>query len=170
MGRSHPSFLVVPGAWHQPEAYEKLVTSLETAGYSAHATSLPSCDTQDPENATCSADAEAVRKAILRSIDAGGNDLVVVCHSYGGIPGGGAAYGLNKTARAKDGKEGGVIGLIYLAGFVVLENSSLLDTMGGQHAPYVDPHQVITSTKQDDCCLLLVYRLMSLAIPQSEHD
>lgn len=146
MVHPHPSFLVVPGAWHQPEAYEKLVTSLRNAGYSANAISLPSCNAQDPQNATCSADAEAVRIEILRSIDAGGEDLVVVCHSYGGIPGGGAAYGLSKTARGKDGKEGGVIGLIYVSGFVVPEKTSLLETMGGQHAPYVDSNQVITSS------------------------
>ena len=145
MVQPQPSFLVVPGAWHQPEAYEKLVKSLRNAGYSANATSLPSCNAQDPQNATCSADAEALREEILRSIDAG-KDLVVICHSYGGIPGGGAAYGLSKTARAKDRKEGGVIGLIYISGFVVSEKTSLLETMGGQHAPYVDADQVITSS------------------------
>ena len=152
MVQPHPSFLIVPGAWHQPKAYEKLVTSLRNAGYSTDVASLPSCNTQDPEKATCSADAEAVRKEILRSIDAGGKDLVVVCHSYGGIPGGGAAYGLSKAARARDGKEGGVMGLIYVAGFVVHERSSLLETLGGQHAPYVDTHTVITSSSQHDCC------------------
>ena len=143
----HPSFLVVPGGWHQPEAYEKLVKSLNKAGYSAKVTSLPSCDTQDPQNATCTADAKAVRKEILRSIDDGENDLVVVCHSYGGVPGGGAAYGLSKTARAKEKKKGGVVGLIYVAGLVVSENTSLLETMGGQHAPYVDENQVLNSSK-----------------------
>ena len=146
MVHPHPSFLIIPGAWHQPEAYEKLVTSLRNAGYSANVTSLPSCNAQDPQNATCSADAEAVRKEILGSIDADGKDLVVVCHSYGGIPGGGAAYGLSKTARGKDRKEGGVIGLIYVSGIIVSEKTSLLKTIGGQHAPYVEPHQVITSS------------------------
>lgn len=141
MAQPHPSILVVPGAWHQPAAYEKLVTSLRNSGYSTTVTNLPSCNAPDPQNATCSADAEAVRQEILLSIDADGKYLVVVCHSYGGIPGGGAAYGLSKTARATDGKEGGVLGLIYVSGFVVAEKSSLLETLGGQHAPYVDPHQ-----------------------------
>lgn len=142
MATSHPSFVVVPGAWHQPEAYEKLVTSLRKAGYSAVVISLPSCNAQNPQKATCSADAEAVRKQILHSMDADGKYIVIVCHSYGGIPGGGAAFGLSKTARARQGKKGGVTGLVYVAGFVVPETSSLLDIMGGKHAQYLDPIQV----------------------------
>lgn len=142
MASFRPSFVIVPGAWHQPEIYQKLVTHLNKAGYSAVVTSLPSCNTEDPQQATCSADAEAVRKRILQLMDANGKDVVVVCHSYGGIPGGGAAYGLSKLSRAKEGKKGGVTGLIYISGFVVPERSSLLEIMGGQHAPYLDPDQV----------------------------
>lgn len=142
MASLQPHFLVVPGAWHQPEAYEKFVALLRKAGYSAAVVSLPSCNTKDPQEATCLADAEAVRKEIFSSMEVDGKDVVVVCHSYGGIPGGGAAYGLSKVARAKTGKKGGVTGLVYVSGFVVPEGSSLLETMGGNHAPYVDPNQV----------------------------
>ncbi len=142
MAGSRPSFLIVPGAWHQPEAYETLVTSLRKAGYSAVISSLPSCDPHDPQKATCLADAEAIRKQILQLLEVEGNDVIVVCHSYGGIPGGGATSGLSKIARTKEGNQGGVIGLVYVSGFVVPEGSSLLITLGGKHAPYVDPDQV----------------------------
>lgn len=104
--------------------------------------SLPSCDTHAPQTSSCSADAEAVRKQILNLIDAEGKDVVVLCHSYGGIPAGGAASGLSKRARVKDGKKGGVIGLVYMSDFVVPAKSSLLEMMGGKHAPYVNPDQV----------------------------
>lgn len=144
MAGSHPSFLIVPGAWHQPEAYGTLVTSLRKAGYSAIVSSLPSCDPQDPQKATCSADAEAIRKQILQLLEDEGKHVIVVCHSYGGIPGGGAALGLSKIARAKEGKQGGVTGLVFVSGFVVPEGSSLLITLGGKHAPYVDPDQVLS--------------------------
>ena len=142
MTSSHQSFLIVPGAWHQPEMYEKLVTLLQEAGYSALVGSLPSCDAQDPQDVTCSKDAEAVREHLIRSMETDGKDVVVVCHSYGGIPGAGAAHGLSKIARAKGEKKGSVIGLIYVSGFVVPEKSSLLDIMGGKHAPYVGADQV----------------------------
>ena len=135
-------FVVVPGAWHQPEAYEKLVNALKSLGHSALVPSLPSCDAEDPQEATCSADAGAIRKQILHLIDTVDKDIVVVAHSYGGIPAGGAARGLSKMARAKEGKKGGVIGLVYVAGFIVPENSNLVEIMGGRHAPYVEHDQV----------------------------
>ena len=138
-------FVIVPGAWHQPEAYEKLVNALRSLGHSTVVPRLPSCDAPEPQKATCSADAEAVRSQILESIDTVDKDIVVVAHSYGGIPAGGAAYGLGKVARAKEGKKGGLIGLVYVSGFIVPGNLSLLDIMGGTHAPYVEPNQVITS-------------------------
>lgn len=106
-------------------------------------TSLPSCDARDPQSVTCATDAEAVRERIVRSMEMDGRDVVVVCHSYGGVPGGGAAYGLSKSARAKEGKKGGVVGLIYVCGFVVPEGSSLLGMLGGKHAPCVAVDQVL---------------------------
>lgn len=143
---SHPSFVLVPGAFHQPLLYEKLVTLLKSAGYPVSVASLPSCDAQNPQNVTCATDAEAIRKQIVHSMEADGKDVVVVCHSYGGIPGGGAACGLGKVARAKDGKKGGVVGLVYVCSFVVPEGSSLLEILGGKHAPYVDVDKVPISS------------------------
>ena len=142
MASSHPTFVIVPGAWHPPAAFEKLLTHLKNAGYQASIPSLPSCDTSEPKIASCSSDAEAVRKQILALIETEGKDVVVVCFSYGGIPGGGAASGLSKGARIKEGKKGGIIGLAYISGFVVPENLSVLEMMGGKHAPYVNENQV----------------------------
>ena len=146
MASSNLSFLIVTGAFHQPEMYEKTVTLLKKAGYSSVVPSLPSCDAQDPHKVNCLTDAEAVRKHIVHSIETDEKDIVIVCHSYGGIPGGGAAYGLSKIARAKEGKKGGVIGLIYVSGFIAQEKTSLLQIMGGKHAPYVDTDQVPISS------------------------
>ena len=63
--------------------------------------------------------------------------MILVAHSYGGIPAGGAAYGLSKYAREKDGRKGGIVGLVYMSAFVVPEGLSLLDYFGGKHAPYL---------------------------------
>ena len=137
-----PSFLIISGAWHVPSLYSSLITLLGKSGYSASVPSLPSCDAQHPRNATCSTDAEAIRRQIIDLIEPDGKDVVLVCHSYGGVPGGAAAYGLSKVARAREGKKGGVIGLIYMCGFLITEGSSLLGTLGGKHAPCVVENQV----------------------------
>ncbi|KAL8737028.1 MAG: hypothetical protein Q9181_002092 [Wetmoreana brouardii] len=141
MATSLPSIVIVPGAWHQPSAYEKFIASLESQGYAATATSLPSCDSQEPLTVSCSTDATAVRTHILSQLDDEGKDVILICHSYGGIPGAGGASGLSKRARVQEGKKTGVVGLVYVTGFVVPEKSSLLDIMGGKHAPYVNTDQ-----------------------------
>ena len=148
MATSQPAIVIVPGAWHQPSAYGKLVTALESKGYTAVATSLPSCNADEPLKASCSTDAAAVRSQVLSLLDNENKDVILLCHSYGGIPGGGAASGLSKRARRQDGKESGILGLVYLTAFLVPEKSSLLEAMGGKHAPYVIPDQVRVPSTQ----------------------
>ncbi|KAL8726562.1 MAG: hypothetical protein Q9181_005999 [Wetmoreana brouardii] len=141
MATSEPSIIIVPGAWHQPSAYEKFVTCLKSEGYMVTCISLPSCNANEPLTVSCSTDAAAVRTHILSLLDNKGRDVILVCHSYGGIPGAGAATGLSKRARVQEGKKTGVLGLVYVCGFVVPETSSLLETIGGKHAPYVNTDQ-----------------------------
>ncbi|KFY15305.1 hypothetical protein V492_02086, partial [Pseudogymnoascus sp. VKM F-4246] len=91
-------------------------------------------------DATCTADALSLRVQLLPLLEEG-KDVVVVCHSYGGIPAGGAARGLAKKEREARDEKGGVLGLIYLTSFVVPEGVSLVQFLGGQHAPYVQQNQ-----------------------------
>ena len=142
MSRFHPAFIIVPGAWHPPECYSDLITTLQEAGYSAIAINLPSLDTKSPETTSCSLDAEVIRAQILLLTDDQRKDVVVVCHSYGGIPGGGAAHGLSKHTRYREGKEGGVVGLVYLAAFVLPEGPGLYIVNGRKHFSLVIENQV----------------------------
>ncbi|KAL8705653.1 MAG: hypothetical protein Q9201_001251 [Fulgogasparrea decipioides] len=156
---SEPSIIIVPGAWHQLSAYEKFITSLESEGYTATSISLPSCNANEPRTASCSTDAAAVRTHILSLLDNEGKDVILVCHSYGGFPGAGAASGLSKRARVQKGKKTGVLGLVYVCSFVVPEKSSLLETIGGKHAPYVNTDQVGDLSRQlrtsHDLCVVV---------------
>ena len=49
------------------------------------------------------------------------NDVVLVMHSYGGCAGSAGVAGLSKAARTADGKQGGIIGLIFMCGFIAHE-------------------------------------------------
>ena len=99
-----PTFIVVPGAWHSATHYDALIRQLRSAGHPVLMISLPGLNAIEPSTATCRADAEAIRRQLLPLIEKEGKDLVVVSHSYGGIPGGGAAHALSKCARTKNGK------------------------------------------------------------------
>lgn len=142
MSTPKPTLFLVPGAWHPNTCFAPLSAQLTAAGFPIHLASLASLNPISPAtNATCSADVLALQAQLLPIIDKG-IEVVVVCHSYGGIPGGGAAAGLSKKDRAARNEKGGVLGLIYLTSFVVPEGVSLVQFLGGQHAPYVQQNQV----------------------------
>ena len=140
-----PTILIVPGGWHSASVYSHFAAQLESLGYPTATTSLPSVNSTSPQNATCAKDSNALRKEILSLIETDEKDVVILAHSYGGVPAGGAAHGLSKTARHD--KKGGVLGLIFMSAFVVPEGISLLDYLGGKHAHYCVVDQVSTITQ-----------------------
>ena len=142
MAQPSPSVLIVPGAWHQIEAYQSFISHLHDAGYAVSFVRLPSFDTDKPRETSCSVDAEAVRVQILDLIDKEAKDVLVVAHSYGGVPASGAISGLSKVARLKEGRKGGVIGIVYITAFVALEGTCVLDILGGEWPPFIIPDKV----------------------------
>jgi pimeloyl-ACP methyl ester carboxylesterase len=75
-----PSLLLVPGAWHKPEHLHLLVDEL--SGIDVHTMALPSIGDDPAALGDMYADAEAIAAA-AKAID---RPVVVVAHSYGGIP------------------------------------------------------------------------------------
>ncbi|KAL8747124.1 MAG: hypothetical protein Q9190_000947 [Brigantiaea leucoxantha] len=145
---SKPTCVIVPGAWHPESAYLDVSTHLQDAGYPVVVARLPSLNPDNPSASTCAVDGDAVRDILLSLID-DGKDIFLLNHSYGGVPGGAAAHGLSKAEVERQGKKGGVLGLVYMSSFVVPENLSLLDYLGGQHPPYLQKNQ----PSQDLCTI-----------------
>ena len=61
--------------------------------------------------------------------DTGGNDVVLVMHSSGAVSGCQAIASLERTRRMKEGKKGGVVGLVLIGGLLANEGESLASTM-----------------------------------------
>jgi hypothetical protein len=59
-----------------------------------------------------------------------GKDIVLVMHSYGGIPATESAHGLAKKDREAAGKKGGIVALLYVAALLVQPVMSLGSTLG----------------------------------------
>jgi pimeloyl-ACP methyl ester carboxylesterase len=127
---SKPAIVVVPGAWHSPEHFAPTTELLEKAGYSVHGVHLPSVRDEAPFPASHHADSEAIRATILQALDDEGRDVLLVMHSYGGIPGTDACKGLGKEDRGNDGKTTGIVGLVYIASFVAQVGQSLATARG----------------------------------------
>ena len=132
-----PTIVIVPGAWHPATLYSDLASQFQTAGYGTIVASHPSLDSKIPETATCQQDTESLRQLCTSLIQEENANILLVCHSYGGIPGGGAASGLSKADRLHEGKSGGIIGLVYLSACIVPKGIPLTEHMGGKLAPYV---------------------------------
>lgn len=125
---SKPVFILSPGAWHTSEVYNKLVPHLEAKGHRTVLHDWPSI-TQAPLT-SFDEDIQAIRTTVLREADAG-NDVVIVAHSWSGSPVNSSVADLSKAERAKQGKPGGIVKLVFLCAFVVSEGVSLLGAMGG---------------------------------------
>lgn len=135
---SKPTIIFVPGAWHRAETWHKLTTLLEEHQYKCFSLSLPS--TKSDPAASLKDDIDATREVIQAETTIG-HDVVVVMHSYGGIPGQSAIKGItrpkgqDKTTASTTGKSGCVIGLIIIASGFVVPAKSFIDAMGGTPPP-----------------------------------
>ncbi|KAH8589280.1 hypothetical protein B0O99DRAFT_746179 [Bisporella sp. PMI_857] len=133
---SRPTFLILPGGSQNPSHYAYLLHLLQVAGHPTCSALLPS---MGGINATAQDDADYIRNSlILPILDIEQHDVILVMHSYSGIPGSAAAAGLGKKARAKEGKNG-VLGQIFLASLLVKggDGSSMVDAFGGKLPPHI---------------------------------
>ncbi|KAG0647787.1 hypothetical protein D0Z07_6870 [Hyphodiscus hymeniophilus] len=127
-----PTLILVPGAWHGPNTWDKVTALLEAQQYKCITVDLPSANS-DP-SATLLDDVNAVRGPIVTETEQG-RDVVVVVHSYGGFVGPSAIKGLT---RPKDGsssktQSGHVIGLAYISSGFAPTGVAFLEALGGNH-------------------------------------
>jgi len=131
------TILLVPGAWITPAAYQPFLQALHDEGYDARCASYPSLDPKDPTNLDVQADTEAIAAVLRPIVEEEEKEVLLVLHSYAGMPGAAAAVGLSRSQRAKEGKAGGVVGLSFIGAFVVPEGLSCAGLQGGNLPPWI---------------------------------
>ncbi|KAH7042247.1 Alpha/beta hydrolase fold-1 [Macrophomina phaseolina] len=118
-----PTVVLVPGAWHDEYAYHKLVPDLERRGYATLAVRNPSLG-QSTREGLIEEDAAHLRTVVDRLL-ADGKEVIVVAHSYAGS--------VLSSALAdyawKEGENGHVLGLVYIAAFLLPEGKNLASIM-----------------------------------------
>lgn len=123
---SKPTFVCVHGAWHSPKCFDQIRTILSARAYDCICPSLPSTGGKSyPPNYDFAEDVTAIRAPIIELVK--DKDVIVILHSYSGIPGGQALEGLDKESCSAKGLSGGVTRIIYIVAFLVPE--------GFQHSP-----------------------------------
>jgi pimeloyl-ACP methyl ester carboxylesterase len=111
-----PAIVLVHGAWHSSACWDKVRAILESRGRAVHALDLPTVHAANKAALDMYDDARAVREAA----EAVGGPVVVVAHSYGGVPATEGAAGLANVSR-----------IVYVSAFVLDEGESLLAGVGG---------------------------------------
>lgn len=116
------TIISVPGSFTLPAAFDPIMNSLAARRISAHALHLPSIGlspntgrpgTPPPMYDDIASIASEVQKEADR-----GHDVTLVAHSYGVIPATESLESLSKLERNKQGKNGGVVRLAYIAALV----------------------------------------------------
>lgn len=127
----------VPGAWHKPSCYNKIVSILEGVhAVKCVAITLPS--TQDRPQATYKDDIDAARTAITAELLLD-RDVVVVAHSYGGMVGNSAIRGLTppKTPSSLLGDDSRcyVKSIVLIASGFTITGVGFMDPFFGRPPP-----------------------------------
>jgi pimeloyl-ACP methyl ester carboxylesterase len=127
MSRSKaPTFLFIPGGWHLPDYYSPIIKSLADSGYDSETVTLninadPPLEDLEPEvNSILSK---------LRPLLKAGKDVIVVSHSYGGIPTT-EAVGRLMEEQSSGSNDGQVVRLVYIAAFVPVKGDSIASMIG----------------------------------------
>ncbi|RFU76306.1 alpha beta-hydrolase [Trichoderma arundinaceum] len=134
---SRTSFVLVPGAWHRAETWDKITSIFEAKGYTCISVTLPST-TGDP-TAGLGNDVSAIQKAI-QSQTSQGRDVVLIVHSYGGLVGSSSIRGFARKHHdnlvSSSTSSGHVIGMAMMATGFAITGKSFLATTGGKPPPF----------------------------------
>ncbi|KAJ4302666.1 hypothetical protein N0V90_001555 [Kalmusia sp. IMI 367209] len=137
MASSLPTIILLAGAFADPSCFDSIAFEFQKAGYPTRYATVLSLNPAVPRDASTSRDAQHVRRNSLLPLLDEEKDIIILAHSYGGIVAGAAAFGLSKRERSKEGKAGGIIALLYVAGNIVHGGQSLLQAIGGAYPPFI---------------------------------
>lgn len=137
-GSTEPVFVLAPGAWHGPECFQLVLEKLNALGRETRTVTYPSVGAEPPTKGGFDDAAERPVRAVVEPLVNEGRQVILVGHSYGGFVISEASKGLGYKQRKADGKEGGIVLLVYLAAFVLPKGQSVLKMIGGNPLPWMD--------------------------------
>lgn len=109
-----PIILFVPGLWEGPTVFTKVSYLLQAKNFNTLTVTLPSTGTSSPGNPSIHDDEAAIRTVVQERVEEG-KEVLMVLHCAGGFLGSAAIEGLTAKSRKEQGKNGGVIGIVFLS-------------------------------------------------------
>ncbi|KAH8756650.1 Alpha/beta hydrolase fold-1 [Diaporthe sp. PMI_573] len=125
MATSKPVIVFLPGAFSRPSDFDLVSDPLREVGYEVHVVHHPSSpDVLVQPTPSMYDDADNIHRLVESLADEGKN-IVIVMHSYGGLPGTQACEGLSRTERLRASKPGGIVRLLYVGAAIAPVGSSM---------------------------------------------
>lgn len=132
MASKAPSVLLIPGSFSAAATYAPIRHALVAAGVDIQVLQLPTVrlDNDDRPAPPMYDDAKLIIREIEKLAD-DGKDVIVISHSYGGVPLTQAVVGLGKPSRQRHGKQGGIVGLGFITSLVPAVGQSASEILIG---------------------------------------
>lgn len=121
-------YIIAPGSFAKPALYSQLKGEILSKGYDAEVVALPSVDEGiGKPPATMEEDAAHIRQIILSHMNhkTKPKDVVLITHSYSGIPGNCALKGLGSADRLAQNEATAVIAYVAMASYLPMEAESI---------------------------------------------
>lgn len=132
-----PTIVIAGGAWQKASAYRSLTSALQSHGFTVETVPLPSIGSTSTHLPGLAEDTSAILHEIDQLAD-DNKEIILLCHSYGGVAGSCAAQNQSITTRSSQGKSGGIKAIIYMSAFMIPAGKSLLDLLEGKPLPWMD--------------------------------
>ena len=146
-----PTILIVPGGFTLPAVYSDEISHVESDGYTIQALHLPSVDYKTDVPGTMQDDAAFIASEISKHANEG-KDVVLIAHSYGGLPATESTKGLSKVERKREGKPGGLVRLAYISCLILpVGESDVSVIMPDNMLPRAPPFEIRFDVRLATC-------------------
>ena len=119
-----PAYVLVGGVSHTPVFFEALIQQLRSHGYESRAVSYPTVG-ENTVGTKQEDEVKAIQNEVADFVDNKHQDVILLLHSYGGWPGSRAVIGFDKETRKKQGKQNGIVEVVFLAAFLLPDNAPM---------------------------------------------
>ena len=148
-----PTIVIIPGGCHIPIHYDPLTKVLSSHGFLSVALRLPTAGASPPDKDLYD-DIAYISSRLEELIEKGGKEVILIVHSYGGLPGGSAARLFVKKERTEQGKKGGVIGVLYISSWGVPSGKTAMEVIEELNTDWMKIEVSPPSSIRFFCCLI----------------
>ncbi|TLD09850.1 hypothetical protein PspLS_12035 [Pyricularia sp. CBS 133598] len=132
-----PTLVIVTGSFAPASLYTEFVAVLKKHGVETVVISSPSVGRREGKPAaSMMEDADEIVRVVGELLDAG-KEVVLMAHSYGGIPAAQSMERLSVKQRTAAGKKGGVAKMAYLSAIALPLGGSNMDSFNPENASHL---------------------------------